>query len=1049
MLAALIVAAVFVSGALPALISSVPALAEPAVSFIPGVAAGGSHSVGLKSDGTVLAVGEDVYGQCDVDAWADVKQVAAGGFHTVGLKSDGTVLAVGQNGDGQCNVDGWTNIVQVAAGYLHTVGLKSDGTVVAVGNNGSGQCNTTAWTGMQQVAAGSYRTAAVKSDGTVVIVGFSDPVGSWDNIVQVDTDIDHTVGLRSDGTVVAAGGDYYGQCDVSAWIDIKQVSTGEYYTVGLRFDGTVVAVGDNTYGQRDVDAWTSVVQVSAGYIHTVGLKSDGTVVAAGMDSHGQCDVGGWDEVQQVSAGYFHTVGLKSDGTVLAVGERYNGACDVGGWTDMAQVSAGDGYTVGLKSDGTVVTLGSNYYGRCNVDNWTGIVQVAAGYNHTVGLESDNTVVAVGDSLLGRCDVGDWTGIVQVSAGYDHTVGLKSDGTVVAVGGNSYLQCEVSSWSDIMQVAAGRDFTVGVKSDGSVIITGTSTVGPWAVGDWTGIEQVAAGFNSTVGLKSGGTVVAAGSNLYGQCNVTSWADVQEVSAGREHTVGLNPDGTVVAVGRNNVGQCNTLIWELGVALEVDGVSAEDKTYDGTTVATLDTSAATLEGVIAGDNVTLVTAGATGTFSDKNVGVGKTVTVSGLTITGSDAGNYHLVQATTMASITPASLTVTGVTANDKTYDGSITAALNTSGAALLGTISGDNVTLVSSGGIGTFADKNVGAGKAVSVSGLTLSGPDAGNYFLVQPAATADVTQRPLLVTATGINKTYDGAASASVTLSDDRVSGDSLTVSSVAAFADKHVGSNKTVNVSGISISGPDAGNYSLSSTAATTTGSILPRSLAITGITAADKVYDGYAGASLNTSSAALAGVLSGDDVTLVTSDVVGSFPDKNAGTAKTVTVSGITLSGSDAGNYSLSQITITASILVKPLTVKDIIADSKTHDGTSAATLDFSSANLLGLVSGDDVTLVTSGATGVFEDEAVGNGKTVTVSGLTLSGSDAGNYSLAGYTTTADIYQPTADIGPAGGANWGLIIGAVVALLAVAGVTGWLVVRRRNRLDGANSKT
>ena len=61
--------------------------------------------------------------------------IAAGQYHTVGLKSDGTVVAVGDNYDGQCDVgsQSWTDIVQVAAGDFHTVGLKADGTVVAVG----------------------------------------------------------------------------------------------------------------------------------------------------------------------------------------------------------------------------------------------------------------------------------------------------------------------------------------------------------------------------------------------------------------------------------------------------------------------------------------------------------------------------------------------------------------------------------------------------------------------------------------------------------------------------------------------------------------------------------------------------------------------------------------------------------------------------------------------------------------------------------------------------------------------------------------------------
>jgi alpha-tubulin suppressor-like RCC1 family protein len=70
--------------------------------------------------------------------------VAAGKDHTVGLKNDGTVVAVGSMGE--ANVAGWTNIIQVAAGYSHAVGLNSDGSVVAVGDNYYGQCNIFDWT---------------------------------------------------------------------------------------------------------------------------------------------------------------------------------------------------------------------------------------------------------------------------------------------------------------------------------------------------------------------------------------------------------------------------------------------------------------------------------------------------------------------------------------------------------------------------------------------------------------------------------------------------------------------------------------------------------------------------------------------------------------------------------------------------------------------------------------------------------------------------------------------------------------------------------------
>ena len=71
----------------------------------------------------MVAVGDNDDGQCGVGGWTDIVQIAASGYHTVGLKSDGTVVAAGYNNYGQCDVGGWTGIVRVASGGWHTVGL--------------------------------------------------------------------------------------------------------------------------------------------------------------------------------------------------------------------------------------------------------------------------------------------------------------------------------------------------------------------------------------------------------------------------------------------------------------------------------------------------------------------------------------------------------------------------------------------------------------------------------------------------------------------------------------------------------------------------------------------------------------------------------------------------------------------------------------------------------------------------------------------------------------------------------------------------------------
>ena len=82
--------------------------------------AGYNHSVGLRSDGTVVATGLNSSGQCDVTEWNNIIAISAGGKHTVGLRYDGTVIAVGSNEFGQCNVSDWRNVVWISAGYSFT-----------------------------------------------------------------------------------------------------------------------------------------------------------------------------------------------------------------------------------------------------------------------------------------------------------------------------------------------------------------------------------------------------------------------------------------------------------------------------------------------------------------------------------------------------------------------------------------------------------------------------------------------------------------------------------------------------------------------------------------------------------------------------------------------------------------------------------------------------------------------------------------------------------------------------------------------------------------
>ena len=267
------------------------------------LAAGWSHTAALKTDGTVIAVGNNDDGQCDVSDWTDIVAISARSSQTVGLKADGTVVAVGEGSYGtydKCAIFDWTDIVAISAGNDHIVGLKADGTVVATGRNSSGQCDVSDWTDIVAISAGGW----------------------------------YTVGLKADGTVLAVGDNTYGQCDVTDWTGIVAICTGVANTVGLKADGTVVVAYDYNDDLCDLSDWTSVAAISAGLRYVVGLKADGTVVAAGLNDHGQCDVSDWMNIIAISAGYDYTIGLKTDGTVVAVGDNEYGQCDVSDWKDI-------------------------------------------------------------------------------------------------------------------------------------------------------------------------------------------------------------------------------------------------------------------------------------------------------------------------------------------------------------------------------------------------------------------------------------------------------------------------------------------------------------------------------------------------------------------------------------------------------------------------------------------------------------------------------------------------------------------------------------------
>ena len=271
-----------------------------------------------------------------------------------------------------------------------------------------------------------------------------------------------------------------------------------------------------------------------------------------------------------------------------------------------------------------------------------------------------------------------------------------------------------------------------------------------------------------------------------------------------------------------------------ALTITGSTAASKTYDGDNKATI--TVGTVTGFVGDETLGMTTA--VGTFADKNAAKNKDVTVAytlvdggtfipgfpiigaggmivgfmpEVNIPGAKASNYSLAGETLKADINQKQVTISGFTAQNKVYDGNTTATIN-DGTQINGLIAADADKVSLTNLAATFDTRNVGKAKTVTLNQASLTGAEADNYVLSTDAVItqADITAKALTIAATADNKVYDGNTDAVVTLSsNDLVQGDKLKFGKTSAsFADKNVGNGKTVTISGLTLTGDDAGNY-------------------------------------------------------------------------------------------------------------------------------------------------------------------------------------------------------------------------------------------------
>ena len=373
----------------------------------PRIAAGDSHSLALKSDGSVWAWGFNLFGQLGdgttinkqmpvrvMAPGSGVTQLVAGSAHSLALKSDGSVWVWGAGSQPfritptQVMALG-SGVTQLAAGQ-HSLALKSDGSVWAWGTNRYGQLG----------------------DGTTVDKSSLAPVQAMapgSGVTQLAAGWDHSLTLKSDGSVWAWGYNFFGQL-------------GDGTTVNKLTPVQVLAPG------------SGVVQLVVGTHHSLALKSDGSVWAWGWNGAGQLGDG-------------TSVDKSVPVQVMASG------------SGVTQLEAGSQSSFALKSDGSVwawgSSLGNGTFGSTTpvqvMVPVSGVTQLAAG-GHSLILKSDSSVWAWGSNQFGQ--LGDGTTLDKLVPTLISGISTQLsditppiDGTLSATPGNSQVSLSWNGFSD--------------------------------------------------------------------------------------------------------------------------------------------------------------------------------------------------------------------------------------------------------------------------------------------------------------------------------------------------------------------------------------------------------------------------------------------------------------------------------------------------------------------------------------------------------------------------------------------------------------------------
>lgn len=618
-----------------------------------GASVGGEHTLTLQANGTVSTFGRNDKGQLGVGTteagqtaqlvktstgapFSGVVSVAAGGSHSLAAKSDGTVWSWGDNLHGQLGngengfynegdiitaqqnlpiqVSSLSNVIAVSANSNLSLALKRDGTVWSWGGNWNGELG----------------------NGTTTDSNVPVQVNGLSNVIKISAGGGYVTALKRDGTVWVWGSNSVGQLGIGSTAanvlspvvvpgldSIRQISSGGGQTLAVRGDLQLYAWGANSYGQLGDGTTTNrispvlvnlanynsyygsnapaILEVAAGGSHSLFLNASGDTYAWGSNASGQLGKNRFDRdssnvvanripeyvllwgagrVNAIAAGWEASLVVADFGTVHTWGKNRAGQLGHPLPAErtrpvqltnryFAQISASSGHALGIDEyEGRLYIWGNNnYYNTLGIDGLpdvttyqqpstsqpvdlglTGFSAVAAGYNHSLALHSDGTIWEWGsvtgnyNSVAAPTQLTGISGAVAIGAGFSHSVVAKADGTVW-------------SWGENRVGELGNGTFTGTLTPVQATITSGAAL--------TGITSVKGGNMYSIALKNDGTVWTWGSGSYGKhgngqysnrdraAQVSSLTNIVAIESGpqTQHVLALDGTGRVWAWGLN--------------------------------------------------------------------------------------------------------------------------------------------------------------------------------------------------------------------------------------------------------------------------------------------------------------------------------------------------------------------------------------------------------------------------------------------------------------------------------------------------------------------